>query len=157
MTQYIVNVSSFEGLVPGASHYRGRVQGPSPGSCHGGTRMGGTKSGKTECFEGHVLPDRVEWDVEAAWSEERHRRWGAKHYEDAGPQQFGSTKEVLDRATEQFLDGSGGEDRWWETDVKPAEEGDELWYGWIDPSGGESGLNDPSDGWGMMIARKCTG
>lgn len=150
MTQYILRVSSFDGLVPGAVHYRGRVEGDYPKSCHGGSRHGG---GKVTCFEGHELPDRVEWDVEAEWSQERHDRWHAKHFEGDGPQQFTSKKDVIDRAMIQFLDGSDYPCE----KVDPAQEGDELWYGWISPEGGQfDDLQDPEDGWGMMIARKCT-
>lgn len=155
MTQYILNISTFSGLVPGATHYRGRVKGPYPESCHGGTRMGATKSGKTECSEGHVLPDQVAWDVEADWSEERYDRWVANRFESDGPQAFYTSRDVMDRAIIQFLDGSGGDDRFWEEEVAPAQEGDELWHGWINP-GDSDDLTDASDGWGMMIARKCT-
>lgn len=158
MTQYILKISSFGGLVPGAKHFRGRVEGPYPQSCHGGTRMGATKSGKTECSEGHVLPERAEWDVEAAWTEERYERYAAKRFEGDGPQAFLAQQDVIDRAIIQFLDGSGDDDRWWEGRVEPAAEGDELWYGWVNPGGAEADdMVDPSDGWGMMIARKNTG
>ena len=153
MTQYILNISSYEGLVPGAVHYRGRVVGPYPTSCHGGTRGGATASGKVECFEGHVLPDQVTWDVEADWSEERHDRWAAKHFEGDGPQQFLAEKDVIDRAIVQFLDGSEFPCE----EVKAADEGDELWYGWIGEGDAAAELQDPSDGWGMRIAVKNTG
>jgi hypothetical protein len=156
MTQYILEISSYAGIVPGARHYKGRVKGPHPQSCHGGTQFGATKSGKMECMEGHVLPDRLEWDVEAAWTEERHERWAAKGFEGDGPQQFLSKKDVIDRAIIQFLDGAGGPDRWWEQDVPAAEEGDELWHGWIAREGLDDENTDPEDSWGMCIARKCT-
>jgi hypothetical protein len=154
MTQYIVKVSDYGGLVPGAKHFRGRVEGPYPQSCHGATHMGATKSGKRECDEGHVLADRVTWDVEAEWTEERHERHAAAHYEGDGPQQFLTKRDVLDRAIVQFLDGSSFPCE----EVQAAAEGDELWYGWIARAGGQDDEHvDPEDGWGMMIARKNTG
>lgn len=148
MTQYILHISSYDGLVPGACHYRGRVEGPHPESCHGGTRYSG---GKVTCFKGHELPERVEWDVEAAWSEARYERYAACHFEGDGPGQFISQKDVMDRAMVVFLDGCSD---WWAQKVDPAEQGDELWYGWVNPEGGQfDDLTDPGDGWGCMIAR----
>ncbi len=151
MTQYILHISSYDGLVPGARHYRGRVEGPRPESCHGKIHYDGWKE---TCDEAHELPKRVRWDVEAAWSQERHDRWAAAQFEGAGPQQFDSKAEVMDRAMIQFLDGSDYPCE----KVDPAEEGDELWYGWVCPDGpGDwNDLQDPEDGWGCMIARKCT-
>jgi hypothetical protein len=60
----------------------------------------------------------------------------------------------MDRAIIQFLDGSDYPCE----KVEPAAEGDELWYGWVCPDGpGDwTELQDPGDGWGCMIARKCT-
>lgn len=155
MTQYTLHVSSYEGIVPGAVHYRGRVKGPHPQSCHGSTHFNAPgHRGKTTCDQGHELPEQVTWDVEAAWSEERHERWAAKNFEGDGPQQFDTAKDVIDRAVIQFLDGSTAPCE----EVKPAEEGDELWYGWINPDGDDfDRYVDPEDGWGTMVARKCTG
>lgn len=153
MTQYILHVTSFSGLVPGARHFRGRVEGPHPGPCHGNrTHHNGTT---VTCDEGHVLPKQVRWDVEAAWSQERHDRWAAAHFEGDGPQQFTSKKDVIDRAMIQFLDGSDDPCE----KVEPAEEGDELWFGYVDPDGGPVDLDtidDTDKAWGMMIARKDT-
>ncbi|MGB6454804.1 MAG: hypothetical protein WBH47_09980 [Streptosporangiaceae bacterium] len=36
MTDYVLKISSFAGLVSGARHFRGRVEGPHEQSCHGG-------------------------------------------------------------------------------------------------------------------------
>jgi hypothetical protein len=142
---------SYDGIVPGASHYRGRVEGPHPQSCHGGTRYA---DGKKTCFEGHELPGRTEWQVEAAWSEQRFERFMAAGQPGNGPAQFRSKKDVIDRAMIMFLDGAGGDDRWWEQRVEPAQEGDELRYGWVNPEGGQfDDLQDPEEAWGMMIAR----
>jgi hypothetical protein len=144
MTQFILHISNYNGLVPGTWHFRGRVEGPHPQSCHGGSRYNAPEArGKTVCEEGHELPEQVKWDVEAEWTEERRDRWAAGNFEGPSPQQFDTEEAVLDRAMIQFLDGSGG----------LCEEGDELWYGWINPF---NDLTDASDGWGMMIARKCT-
>lgn len=151
MTQYVLHISSYGGLVPGAVHCRGRVEGPHPKPCHGNrTHHDGYK---TVCDEGHELPGQVRWDVEAAWTVERHDRWAARDFEGDGPQQFDSKRDVMDRAVIQFLDGSDFPCE----KVDPAAEGDELWYGWISPEGGQfDDLQDPEDGWGMMIARRCT-
>jgi len=150
--QYVLKISSFAGIVPGARHYRGRVEGEYPESCHGGTRHYG---GKTTCFEGHELPDRVTWDVEADWSEERLERWAAARFEGPSPQQFDTKEEVIDRAVVQFLDGFTSQG----TVVNdPARDGDELWYGYVHPEGfpyDES--EDYSDGWGSCIARCSRG
>jgi hypothetical protein len=152
--QYVLHVMSYEGIVPGAKHYRGRVEGEHPPSCHGRTHY--SAAGKT-CDEGHQLEEKTEWNVEAAWSEERYERFMAAGQPGNSPSQFLSKKDVIDRAMIQFLDGSGGPDRWWEQRVEPAAEGDELWYGWVNPEGGQfDDLQDPEDGWGMRIARKCT-
>jgi len=158
MTHYILHISSYGGLVPGAQHYRGRVEGPRPKSCHGQEHHGATKSGQVECDEGHVLPGQVSWEVEAAWTEAQYERWAAKSFEGDGPTAFYTSREVMDRAMVQFLDGSGGDDRWWEQRVEPAAEGDELWYGWIAREGGQDDeYVDDSDGWGTLVARKNTG
>lgn len=96
----------------------------------------------------------IKWDVEAAWSRARHDRWAASHFEGDGPRQFDTQEDVIDRAMIQFLDGSENPCE----PVEPAQEGDELWHGWVNPEGGMfDDLTDPGDSWGMMIARKCTG
>lgn len=152
MAQYILHISSFGGLVPGASHYRGRVEGPHPESCHGGRVYNAPgHRGKTICDQGHELPGQVRWDVEAAWSQEHHDRWAAVHFEGDGPQQFTSEKDVIDRAMIQFLDGSDGLCE----KVDPAQEGDELWYGFVGDASDLTvdELDATDNGYGMMIAR----
>lgn len=156
MTQYILTISSYAGIVPWAVHYKGVVKGPHPPSCHGGTTYHGSDGplrGKTTCSEGHELPKQAEWQVEAAWTEERYSRYAAGHFEGDSPSVFTDKREVMDCAIIRFLDGA---DQWWEQKVPPAEEGDELWYGWIGDREADAELQDPEDGWGMMIARKCT-
>lgn len=60
MTQYILHVSSYAGLVPGARHLTGRVEGPHPPSCHGSTHYNAPgHRGKTTCDEGHEIPEQV--------------------------------------------------------------------------------------------------
>jgi hypothetical protein len=147
MIQYVLHVMSYDGIVPGARHYRGRVEGPHPQSCHGGTRYSG---GKKTCSESHELPGRVEWQVEAQWTEARYERYAAGGFEGDGPSAFLSSKDVIDCAMIRFLDGAS---EWWEHKVEPAQDGDELWYGWVNPEGGQlDDPTDPEDGWGCMIA-----
>lgn len=81
MTDYILHVTSFRGLAPGAVHYRGQVKGPRPQSCHGGTRHGNwnlpegdPRRGKTTCEKGHLIPGRVEWDVERPMTSDMIKR-----------------------------------------------------------------------------------
>lgn len=152
MTQYVLHVSSYAGIVPGARHYRGRVEGPYPESCHGGMSYNAPEArGKMICDEGHEIPqDRVAWDVEAEWTEERHERWAKAHFEGQSPQQFDTKEEVIDRAVIQFLDGSSDPCE----EVTPAAEGDELWYGYVSTTGHD---DDEGDGWGTCIATKNTG
>lgn len=158
MTQYILTVSSYAGLVPWARHFKGRVEGPHPEPCHGNSTIFNPPEhrGKTVCAEGHELPKQVKWDVEAAWSEARHERYlaeSAKALREGlpgpdGPGQFDTEKAVVDRAIVQFLDGL-------EHVNDPAVEGDELWYGYVDSGAGQAPdqWDDPEDVWGMRIAR----
>jgi hypothetical protein len=158
VTQYILNVQSYVGIVAGATHYKGTVKGPHPESCHGGTRFNGQAGplhGKTTCFEGHELPGQVEWQVEARWTEARYERYAAAHFEGDGPSQFRDKQDVIDTAILRFL-GDYQPAEWWEDKGVPVpEEGDELWYGWVCPEGFEDD-QDEDDGWGCMIARRCT-
>jgi hypothetical protein len=128
MTDYVLHISSYAGIVPGARHYRGRVEGPHPVPCHGGTVFNAPRSrGKWTCTEGHELPVREEWDVEAAWTEERFNRWDYRHFEGAGPGQFLSEQAVIDAAVRRF----SGQDpvQWWEhPGVVPGQPGDRLLY-----------------------------
>lgn len=156
MTQYVLKILSYAGIVPGARHYKGVVEGPSPSSCHG--KMTSRSGGPWTCEEGHELPKRVKWDVEQDWTPERHERYRAATHraleDDSrlpdGPGQFDSKQEVIDRAMVQFLDGLEGVN-------DPAEDGDELWYGYVHPEGFDYDPDeDYSDGWGSRIAVRCT-
>jgi hypothetical protein len=129
---YVLHISSYVGTVAGARHFRGRVEGEHPKSCHGGTVFhggAGPLHGKTTCAEGHELPERVDWEVEAAWTEERYERWAAKGFDDEGPAQFLSEQAVIDAAKRRFL----GEDssRWWEEVPVTGQPGDKLYLGYV--------------------------
>lgn len=154
MTQYILNVTSYSGIVAWATHYRGHVEGPHPDSCHGNTRFNAPDArGRTTCEQGHDIPDRVKWDVEQAWSHERLERYLAacsKALRDDsrqpdGPGQFDTEKDVIDRAIVQFLDGM-------EQVNDPAEEGDELWFGHVDQGEAPEFWDNPDEVWGMRLA-----
>ena len=128
MTDYELHISSYKGVVPGAKHFRGRVTGPHPVSCHGGTVFNAPEHrGVTTCQQGHVLPERDEWDVEAAWTEERFNRWDARHFEGDGPGQFLTEARVILAARRRFL----GLDpvQWWEhPGVVAGQPGDRLLF-----------------------------
>ena len=155
--KYILHVSSYAGIVAWATHYRGRVEGEHPEPCHGNTTRYNAPDarGKTTCEEGHELPEQVRWDVEHAWSDERMERYLAAcskalrndERQPDGPGQFGTEREVIDRAVVQFLDGMAKVN-------DPAEEGDELWFGHVDPDLGPApeAWDDPDEVWGRMIA-----
>jgi len=134
VSDWILHISSWAGTVPGAVHYRGRVEGEHPRSCHGGTVFHGggppELKGKTTCAEGHVLPEQVRWDVEAPWTEERHERWAAGGFEGAGPQQFASEQEVVTAAAGRFT-GKLPVQAWEDPAVTLGQPGDRLWAGWI--------------------------
>jgi hypothetical protein len=143
--KFELHITNYGGLVAGARHRRGRVVGEHPRSCHGGTVFRGA-TGKTTCAEGHELPDRIEWDVEAPWSEARHRRWAARRYEDAGPAQYTDEAELVRDAIGRFLGLLTC--RRWEEQVPAAKPGDELYLGRTALYG-----DHPSpDGWGHRIA-----
>lgn len=127
MTDYELRISSWAGVVPGAKHFRGRVQGPHPESCHGGTVFNApAHRGRTTCEQGHELPERDEWDVEAAWAEARYERYMRAHFKGDGPDQFLSENAVITAAVRRFT----GQDpaRWWEPDVVTGLPGDRLLY-----------------------------
>jgi hypothetical protein len=148
MAAYELHISSYGGLVAGAVHYRGRIQGESPRSCHGGKAFNHPDHrGKWTCEQGHELPERVEWDVEAPWTEQRYQRWAAGRFDGAGPQQYTDEAELVLDAIGRFLGTLPS--RWWEEQVPPAEPGDELYLG-------HASLYDkPSpNGWGHCIAVK---
>lgn len=103
MTDYILELSSFGGIVAGAVHWRGRVRGPHPKSCHGGTVFNAPEShGKTTCTEGHELPGRIEWEVEQAWTAEQYERYAARHFDGDSPSQFRTAMAVVETAIARF-------------------------------------------------------
>lgn len=131
MTDYVLTLSYFGGIVAGATHYRGRVQGPYAGSCHGGKHFGPDTGGQWQCAEGHELPERVQWDVEAAWSEERYERYAARGFEGDGPTQFaGGPKDVIEAAVARFL-GQTPARRWFEDSFVPGQPGDRLFLDFV--------------------------
>jgi hypothetical protein len=145
MTDYVLHVSCYAGLVPGARHFRGRVEGPSPESCHGGTMF--SNLGHT-CELGHPLPGRVSWEVEAAWSEERYERWAARNFEgDHQPGQFASEQDVINTARARFTGELPA--RWWEDTPVTGQPGDRLWAGWV---AREQDKAMTEENWGTVIA-----
>lgn len=127
MTDYELRITSYAGIVPGATHFRGHVAGPHPESCHGGTHYNAPEHrGKTTCEQGHELSGRDEWDVEAAWTQERYERYERAHYEGDGPDQFGTEEGVIDAARRRFTGEFPA--RWWEPDVVIGQPGDRLLF-----------------------------
>lgn len=126
MTDYVLKISSYRGISPGAKHWRGRVQGEYPESCHGGMI---TRNGEKRCDEGHLIPRRAEWPVEAVWTEARYERLAARHFDGDGPEQFLSYGNVIATATERFR----GEHphQWWEAEITPGQPGDRLFLGHV--------------------------
>lgn len=105
MTDYILTISSFSGIVYGATHYRGTVRGPHPRSCHGGEIFhgwDGPLKGKTTCSQGHEIPRQDEWDVDADWTEDMYTRWAAGRFEADGPAQFRDVGYLIDTAVRRF-------------------------------------------------------
>lgn len=146
MADFVLEISSFEDIVPGARHYRGRVKGESPRSCHGSMSYNDPEHrGAWSCSEGHELPERAEWDVEAAWTEERYERYAARQFEGDGPGQFSGEAEVIEAAVRRFT----GQDpaRWWEDAPVTGQPGDRLFCGFVplDPA-------DVDGCWGALIA-----
>jgi hypothetical protein len=130
MTDYVLKVSSYGGIVPGATHYRGRVEGPHPESCHGSMTYNAPESrGKWTCEQGHELPRRADWAVEAPWSEGRYERYSAKQFEGDGPEQFKDQQKVIETAVKRFT----GElvHNWWEDKHVPGQPGDRLFLGFV--------------------------
>lgn len=146
---YTLRISSYAGLVPGAVHYRGRVEGEHPHSCHGGTTFHGADGplkGKTTCAEGHELPEQITWDVEAAWTEARYERYAAKHFEGNGPGQYTDEGDLIRDAIQRFLGAYPRQ--WWEDDYPAPQPGDRLYLGSLALLMDEP---DP-DGWGHQLA-----
>jgi hypothetical protein len=128
MTDYVLHVMSYKGVVPWAVHFKGKVEGPSVPSCHGAMKFNSRGSGKWTCAEGHEIPDKAEWQVEAAWDEDRYERYAAGHFEDAGPSQFLAEEELLAAARARFL-GEIPAPRGWEDKAAVAgQPGDRLFY-----------------------------
>lgn len=147
MRKFALRISSYEGLVPGARHWRGRVEGESERSCHGSIRINPPEHrGKTVCSEGHEIPDRISWDVEESWTEERYNRWADQSFEGDGPAQFKTQEQVVEAARKRFL----GEwpSQWWEEPVPTPQSGDRLYLGYI-PRDGDA---PEDDGYGGLIA-----
>lgn len=151
MAKYTLTISSWEGIVPGAKHYKGRVTGDYPQSCHGGSTIyhgeDGPLKGKTTCAEDHVLPGRADWEVEASWTEERYERYAAGGFEGDSPAQFTDEDTVLRTAAQRFLGELPG-GRWWEEKVPQSRPGDQLFYGC--PAMRAEDIED--DGYGGVLA-----
>jgi len=151
MTDYILKITSWNGVVPGAIHFMGRIEGPRPRSCHGGTVFRG-RTGTTTCDEGHPVAARgTEWDVLREWSPEDYERWRCKDYEGDGPSRFRSKAEVLRVAAARFtgeIPDLPHEDVHLPEAVRP---GDKLWYGWVSREA-DRDHTDAGDGWGLCIA-----
>lgn len=130
MTDYILQLSYFGGIVPGSTHFRGRVEGPHASSCHGSQHMGPDTDHKWACEQGHILPDKIDWEVEAVWTEERYERWAAQGFEGDMPTQFQSPKDVIEAAKARFL-GETGERKWFEDEFIPGQPGDRLFLDFI--------------------------
>jgi hypothetical protein len=151
MSDYILHISSFEGLVPGARHFRGRVEGEHPKSCHGGTVFhgwDGPLKGKTTCAEDHILPEQVRWVVEAPWTEERYQRWIAAKFEGPGPEQMTTEQEVIDVAVQRFLGQLPVQD-WENPATTPGDPGDKLWAGWVSRPQDQDLVEE---NWGTVLA-----
>lgn len=145
MTDYILRLSYFGGIVPGSTHFRGRVHGPHARSCHGGMTMHGSTDGKWRCAEGHEIPDKIEWDVEAVWTEERYERWAAGGFDGDQPTQFKDPKDVIKAAVARFL-GQTPERQWFEDSFVPGQPGDRLFLDFIPQE------DEPEDkAWGDLI------
>jgi hypothetical protein len=151
MADYVLHIVSWAGTVPGAVHYRGRIEGEHPRSCHGGTTYHGggppELHGKTTCAQDHVLPERTEWRVEAPWTEARYERWAAAGFEGPGPEQFTSEQDVITAAAGRFLATLPA--RWWEGKAVPGQPGDKLWAAWV-PRPEDRDL--VQENWGTVIA-----
>lgn len=125
MTDYVLHVMSFQGIVSGATHFRAKVEGPHPKSCHGG-QMLVPGNPNWLCAEGHEIPRRTEWQVEEPWGKERYERWAALEFEGAGPAQFNSEAELVAAARARFLGEAAAQ--WWEEKPVPGQPGDRLFY-----------------------------
>lgn len=126
VTDYILKIMNYDGF----PHYRGRVEGPHPRSCHGNLSFNAPEArGKWTCAEGHQIPDQVTWDVDADWTEARYERLAARHFEGDGPGQFRTAAGVVETAVKRFR----GEIRQapWLNQHVPGEPGDRLYLDFI--------------------------
>lgn len=145
MTDYILRLSYYGGIVPGSTHFRGRVEGPYATSCHGSKHAGPDTDGKWACEQGHILPGKIDWEVEAVWSEERYERWAAGGFDGDQPTQFRDVKDVIETAKARFL-GQTPERQWFEDEFIPGQPGDRLFLDFIPAE------DEPEDKtWGDLI------
>jgi hypothetical protein len=128
MTDYVLEVKSYAGLLSYARHFVGIVKGPHPESCHGGTRFNGSGDGKWTCSEGHPMPDREEWTVNQAWTEADYERYSDAMMDLDGPQQFTDRRTLIDMAVKRFRGALPVQ--WWEDEPIPGKPGDRLYYHW---------------------------
>jgi hypothetical protein len=126
VTDYVLKISSFSGIVPGAHHFRGRVEGPYPRSCHGGKSSRGNR---WYCEENHEIPDHIKWDVDALWSEADYDRYQASDFELDGPGQFTDETQLIDAAIRRF--NYEREPEWWEEKYPSPQPGDRLYLRWL--------------------------
>lgn len=130
MTDYVLKISSYRGIVPGATHLRGRVEEPYPESCHGGMSYNASSArGEYSCAKGHIIPRRIEWDVEEPWTEKEIRRFSARKFEADGPGQFASRRHLINVAIGRFC--GYYLPRWFEEKPVIGQPGDRLYYHWL--------------------------
>lgn len=130
MTDYVLKIMHYGAVVPGATHYQGRVEGPRPRSCHGDTHYNAPWArGKLTCDERHEIPGRVEWNVDADWTEDRFARYAASSFEGDGPAQFKSAAAVIEVAVKRFK-GEVRQAEWLNPHVS-GQPGDRLHLGYI--------------------------
>lgn len=150
---YVLKISSYVGLAPGAKHFRGRVEGEHPESCHGGTRFNAPEArGKTTCFEGHEMAEKIEWDVQDFWTEGHYDRWRASHYELDGPSQFLDEDKLIEVAVTRFTGDHEPLDQDDERYPRP-QPGDRLFLGTVpDEEWRTKHPEDYDDHWGRLLA-----
>lgn len=137
MTDYYLRVSSYAGYVAWAKHFRGRVIGPHlyPACGHNeGTTYNSPESrGKWTCRVCPAeQPDRLEWDVDAIWTQARYDRYQASGFELDGPSQFLSMVALINAAIARFIGDLpkdyNAKDNFWEEQARGIGEGDRLFY-----------------------------
>lgn len=155
MTDYVLKIMHYGAVVPGATHYQGRVEGPHPRSCHGGTHYNAPSArGKLTCDEGHEIPPQAEWNVDADWTRERFNRYAASSFEGDGPAQFKSAAAVIETAVKRFK-GEVQQAEWLNRHV-PGQPGDRLYLDYIASKPGEEdeegGRLDGTPPYGSVLA-----